>query len=126
MTTLELDHYNLAAPRELLEELRAFYTEIVGLTVGHRPAFDNFGYWLYAGDRAVLHLSESLDGSATLSGRTTFNHAAFNCTGLEEFRQRLSDSGIEYRASRVPELDRIQLFFDDPAGNGIELSFPGE
>ncbi len=126
MTTLELDHYNLAAPRELLEELRVFYTEIVGLTVGYRPPFDNFGYWLYAGDRAVLHLAESVHESEAPSGQTTFNHAAFTCTELQEFRQRLADSGIEYTASRVPELDRVQLFFNDPAGNGIELSFPGD
>ena len=50
----EFDHYNLSAPRELLERLRIFYTETVGLTVGYRPRFQKFGYWLYAGDHAVF------------------------------------------------------------------------
>ena len=126
MTTLALDHYNLAAPRKLLEQLRIFYTETIVLTEGYRPPFESFGYWLYAGDKAVLHLSESSAEGAEPSGETTFNHAAFSCTGLQEFRERLAESGIEYRTARVPELDRIQLFFDDPAGNGVELSFPGE
>lgn len=54
MKILELDHYNLSAPRELLERLRVFYTETVGLTVGYRPSFQKFGYWLYAGDHAVF------------------------------------------------------------------------
>ena len=54
MKILGLDHYNLCAPRELLEELREFYTDTVGLTVGYRPPFDSAGYWLYAGEQAVL------------------------------------------------------------------------
>jgi hypothetical protein len=56
-------HYNLRAPHALLETLRAFYSEVVGLTPGARPAFTSFGYWLYAGDEAVLHLSEARAGS---------------------------------------------------------------
>ena len=59
MKTLGLDHYNLCAPRDLIERLRLFYTETIGLTVGYRPPFGSFGYWLYAGGNAVLHLSES-------------------------------------------------------------------
>jgi catechol 2,3-dioxygenase-like lactoylglutathione lyase family enzyme len=46
---LSFSHYNLRAPRELLDELRLFYTEVVGLEQGLRPPFPRFGYWLYAG-----------------------------------------------------------------------------
>jgi hypothetical protein len=46
MKILVFDHYNLCAPREFLERLRLFYTEAVGLTVGYRPRFQKFGYWL--------------------------------------------------------------------------------
>jgi len=126
MKTLGFDHYNLCAPRDLLERLRVFYSETIGLAVGYRPPFESFGYWLYAGDKAVLHLSESSQERAVPSGQTTFNHAAFNCTDLHAFRQRLSESGIEFRTARVPELDCIQLFFRDPADTGVELSFPDE
>ena len=126
MKILEFDHYNLSAPRELLESLRLFYTETVGLTVGYRPPFQKFGYWLYAGDRPVLHLSESSQDDFVPSGLTSFNHAAFNCSGLHEFEQRLSKLGVKFTTARSPELKRIQLFFDDPAGNGVELNFPEE
>ena len=51
MTTLGLNHYNLRANRELLDALRDFYCTVVGLTVGERPPFSSFGYWLYAGDQ---------------------------------------------------------------------------
>jgi len=126
MKTLELDHYNLIAPRDVLEELRLFYTETVGLTVGNRPRFKVFGYWLYAGDRAVLHLNESPQDISSPSGENSFNHAAFKCSGLKEFERRLARQGVEYKTSRNTELKRVQLFFSDPAGNGVELNFPDE
>lgn len=118
------DHYNLRAARPVLEELRAFYCEVVGLTVGERPPLRRFGYWLYAGDKPVLHLSEADDAeSRSRTAVTTFAHAAFNSTGRAEFVERLRARGIAFRTGHVPQLDLDQLFFHDPAGNGVELQF---
>ena len=117
------DHYNLRADRPTLDRLRDFYRDVVGLTVGDRPPFRRFGYWLYAGDRAVLHLSLADDGEERPSAVNTFAHAAFNCTGRAEFEGRLKSLGIAYRTAEVPQLHLAQLFFRDPAGNGIELQF---
>ena len=118
------DHYNLRAARPMLDELRDFYRDVVGLTVGERPPFRRFGYWLYSGDKAVLHLSLADDGEER-SGTAvnTFSHAAFNCTGRSEFEQRLKSCRIGYRTAQVPLLNISQLFFQDPAGNGVELQF---
>ena len=118
------DHYNLRAEHPMLEELRDFYRDVVGLTLGDRPPFKSFGYWLFSGDRPVLHLSEA--GAGELRSHTaasTFSHAAFNCTGRAEFERRLRDRGIEFRTAQVPLLNIDQLFFHDPAGNGVELQF---
>ncbi len=118
------DHYNLRADRIVLDELRDFYRDVVGLTVGDRPPFRRFGYWLYSGDKAVLHLSLADDGEQRSSNAAnTFAHAAFNCTGRTEFEQRLKLRGISYRTAQVPLLNIVQLFFHDPAGNGVELQF---
>ena len=122
-----LDHYNLRAPRALLDELCAFYRDVVGLTVGERPPFRRFGYWLYAGSRPVLHLGEAdaIDVCAT-GVETTFNHASFACTNMREFERRLTERSIAYRTARVPLTSQVQLFFRDPAGNGVELSFSSD
>ena len=40
---LELFANDLAASRD-------FYRDVVGLTVGERPPFRRFGYWLYGGE----------------------------------------------------------------------------
>lgn len=124
MPTLGLDHYNLRAPRELMEALRGFYCEVVGLSVGPRPPFGSFGYWLYAGGQAVLHLSETRAGESWVAGAaSTFDHAAFRCAGRGEFERRLTQSGIAFETARVPGNGQVQLFVTDPAGNGVELIF---
>ena len=127
MTVRSLDHINIRAPRELLEQLRGFYCEVIGLSLGKRPPLAEFGYWLYAGEQAVVHLSQTGDGEDCVVGTaSTLNHVAFACTGRAAVKRRLADSGIRYRTARIPETNLIQLFFRDPAGNGIELSFGDE
>jgi catechol-2,3-dioxygenase len=117
-------HYNLRAPRPLLDKLRDFYCNIVGLRLGDRPPFASFGYWLNAGEFDVLHLTESsADEHRVTHTATTFDHAAFNCRNRAEVETRLTANGIKYETARVPLTGRVQLFFSDPAGNGVELNF---
>ena len=127
MPVHDLDHYNLRAPRDLLDRLCAFYCEVVGLSLGERPPFRSFGYWLYAGNRPVLHLSEAgKDEVCAANVAGTFNHASFRCTGRRQLEHRLAQLAIPYRVARVPKTGEVQLFFQDPAGNGVELTFAGE
>lgn len=124
MPTLGFSHYNLRAPRALLDQLRDFYVEVVGLEEGPRPPFRSFGYWLYAGGQAVLHLSEAGTGEERPARPLgTFDHAAFRCTGQAGYERVLAGRGIEYRTAVVPATRLVQVFFKDPAGNGVELNF---
>jgi catechol-2,3-dioxygenase len=120
---ITFSHYNLQAPRELLDRVRDFYIGIVGLTLGDRPPFESFGYWLYANGEAVLHLTEVPDIETSFDTITTFGHAAFNCIGRRDFERQLVHHGIKYQVSQVPLMGQVQLFFKDPAGNGVELNF---
>jgi catechol-2,3-dioxygenase len=124
MPTIGLNHYNLRAPRPLLDEIRAFYCDVVGLVAGARPPFPVFGYWLYAGDAPVLHLVEAPPGEARAAHAAgTFDHAAFTCTGLEATAARLAAMRIPFERADVPATRCVQLFLQDPAGNGVELNF---
>lgn len=124
MPVTDFSHYNLKGSRALLDELRTFYCEVVGLTLGPRPPLQSFGYWLYAGERAVLHLSEERPGEARgRSPSATFDHAAFACTDRRAHEETLSQRGIAYRVAEVPQTRQVQVFFSDPAGNGVELNF---
>ena len=119
-----LAHYNIRAERALIEVLRDFYVAAVGLREGPRP-LSSFGYWLYAGEQDVLHLSETAAGNVRRSGSDlTFDHVAFACEDWPEFRDRLLQHGVGFTERGGQDNARRQVFFRDPAGNGIELSFP--
>jgi catechol-2,3-dioxygenase len=124
MPITALNHYNFRAPRALLDRLRDFYCGIVGLTEGERPPFRSFGYWLYAGGQPILHLAESsAEEIREPTAKNTLDHVAFTCTGRQEMEAHLVASGVPYRVAEVPQTKQVQLFLNDPAGNGVELNF---
>lgn len=124
MKVLDIDHYNFRAAPDLLDELRDFYCTVIGLSVGKRPALRSSGYWLYAGNKAVLHLSQTKPEEMRLSHvNGIFDHVAFACSDLQAFENHLNQIGIEYRKSYIAETMQTQLFLSDPAGNCVELNF---
>ena len=124
MTAIAFNHFNLRAPRELLEALRDFYRDVVGLQAGARPPFRSFGYWLYLGEQPVLHLSEALPEEQRVTGvATTFDHVAFSCVDRPAMEAKLKRLGLAYEVAQVPATRQVQLFIADPAGNGVELNF---
>jgi catechol 2,3-dioxygenase-like lactoylglutathione lyase family enzyme len=124
VATLGLNHYNIRAPSPLLEELRDFYCATVGLHVGARPGFRSRGYWLYAGARDVLHLTQTrADEMREVGVVPTFDHVAFTCEDFESMRAALTAAGVAFEVDEVPAGGQRQIFFRDPAGNGVELNF---
>lgn len=125
MTATSLNHFNLRAPRDLLDELKEFYCTVVGLRDGPRPQFRNFGYWLYAGDKPIVHLYQAdPDEERDAQAVTTLDHIAFDCTNRVEVEAMLVRRKLHYRDVEVPGTKRVQFFLKDPAGNGVELIFP--
>ena len=121
---LGFDHYNLRADRDTMELLKVFYRDVVGLTLGERPPLKSFGYWLYAGGKDVLHLSEVREGETALHDiKTTFDHVAFRAKDLQRSVQHLEALGIEFSQIEISTTHTVQVFFKDPAGNGVELNF---
>jgi catechol 2,3-dioxygenase-like lactoylglutathione lyase family enzyme len=122
---MQLDHINIKAPEALLEEVRDFYCAVLGLQEGARPKFSSPGYWLYAGERPLVHLSRGSERPAS-PAPSYLDHVAFRAVGLQAFTARLEAQGVDYRSSHIPELALTQLFFSDPAGTGLEINFAGE
>ena len=122
---MKFDHINVCAPLALLEREKQFYCDLFNLTEGFRPQFTRAGFWLYSGEHALIHLTESDQHSAT--GTTGYlDHLAFELTGLEVFVQRLEHLGIPFTTDFLPELPMTQLFFTSPAGIGLEVNFKNE
>ncbi|MHA6202837.1 VOC family protein [Dyella soli] len=120
-----LDHVNLRAPAELVERLRRFYVEVIGLHEGHRPVFrsGSRGYWLYAGTQAVMHLTITAEGDGQPQRAGWLGHYAFACDDLAATRARLDAAGIPYQVDRVDSPGQVQLFLSDPSGLAVELNF---
>ncbi|MEO6259546.1 MAG: diguanylate cyclase [Thermoanaerobaculia bacterium] len=124
MKILGIDHINISGPRTLIDECRAFYVDILGLQDGPRPPFRTPGFWLYAGDRAIVHLSEKIR-ETTARTDTAFDHCAMSCSGLESAKQRLQDHAVPYTLKQVPGSGDAQIFLQDPGGLTLELNFRG-
>lgn len=124
MPAIKLDHVNIRVPVELLTTLRNFYIDVLDLEDGFRPPFSSIGHWLYAGDQPVLHLSVLRNGQhGVVKEGGTVDHIAFACKDFSAMCSKLESLGIEYRSTVVPVIEQRQVFFRDPAGNGVELNF---
>ena len=121
-----LAHANIRAPEAMIERLRCFYIDLIGLRQGLRPAFrsGSRGYWLYAGETDVLHLTIAGSGDTAPAPTGHFNHLAVACTDLDATRARLDAAGVAYEVDEVDEPPQVQLFLTDPSGLDIELNFP--
>lgn len=122
---MRLDHFNIAAPMELLEKVRDFYRDVLGFEEGPRPDFQRRGFWMYHGGQPSIHLIES-DSHHPSEPRPYLDHIAFRATGLADKEDRLKAHAVPYRVAHIAEREMTQLFFKDPAGTGIEINFIGE
>ena len=128
MAVINLNHVNIRAPQPLLDRVRDFYVEVVGLKEGDRPNVGIAGYWLYAGDAAIVHLMDSAFrglGDGDLAAETSYvDHFALTCTDVDATEEKLKSLGVDYRRNDAPQHGFSQLIMKDPAGVGVELNFP--
>jgi len=123
MTIRGLDHINISTHR--LEETRAFFRDVLGLTEGWRPDFQFPGAWLYAGDVAVVHLVERAKPRGP-SSEAALDHFAFRIDDYDAIVERLKSAGVDYRANDIQGSEIRQIFIRDLNGVNIELNYrPG-
>jgi catechol 2,3-dioxygenase-like lactoylglutathione lyase family enzyme len=131
MRVTHIDHYNIRVRASDLQALRDFYVDVLGLADGPRPRFAFPGYWLYGGaEAAILHLAATLPESAAPMSHDKptgqFDHIALKASGVESAKQKLQAHGVKFDARPVPGWNLMQLFFTDPAGLRVELTFDME
>lgn len=128
MGVLAFNHFNIRAPGGLLEEVRSFYLNVIGLEEGFRPDVPVHGYWLYLNKLPVLHLMEWADiESVPPCERGYLDHVAFSCDDITGFIEKLNELGVTYlrRDFESAETKFTQLEVTDPVGTGVELNFAG-
>jgi len=125
MPALYLDHVTLCS--ENVAETIAFYSDILGLRPGFRPALESNGVkvdgaWLYAedGDYPILHI---INRQPEGGSKGAFDHFAFRSTGLLAFIDHLRAQAIDFKAAPVADTADTQVHFFDPNGVKIEMTF---
>ncbi len=120
-----LNHINIRT--DLMEETKDFYVDVVGLDIGFRPEFGDHGYWLYAGDTAIVHLSPSESDSAARTNPdgmgNGLDHIGLFAAGLDDMQATLARKSVEYRTNLVSGGKILQVFFYDPNGVLVELGY---
>lgn len=118
-----------------MDGTRDFYTRVLGMHVGPSPDFKFPVFWLYIGDKDVIHVTaggaNTSDNrkqylgqqSDAVSGSGVIDHLAFRCTGLPEMMEHLTAQNIDFKRRMVNDQGLFQLFFLDPNGVKIELNF---
>ena len=120
---LSINHIQLVAEKDLVIQLRDFYCNVVGLTEGFRPIFERFGFWLYVGDKDVLHLITPKEGDGRSPQKSSFDHIAFKTANYQDVLQKLKSLGIPFEERPIPGMTGHQIFLKDPVGNRVELNF---
>ena len=136
---LALNHFSIRTTD--LDATGRFYAQVLGLTIGPRPAFPFPGLWMYRGDHAdvgnaVVHII-GMDANdpeglkqylgdrdvSSLKGTGAVDHIACSAAGLAALLGPLQPQGVPYRARTVPAIGLHQVFLDDPNGVVIELNY---
>lgn len=122
MTMAWLDHVNVRTNR--LDEMSAFYEDVMGLKRGKRPPFEFGGAWHYCRGRAIVHLVESVRRIS--SGEAQVEHFALRSTGsMKRFQNKLRKSDSPYYVVFLERINVCQVNVYDPDGNKIEVQFVG-
>ena len=126
-----IDHFNISVKHADLKTIRDFYVNVIGLTEGARPNFNFPGYWLYGGsEAAILHLAvvlpDDADGISPDKSTGQFDHISLKASDAASARARLKAAEVPFDERPVPGWRLNQIFFKDPAGLKVELTFDME
>ena len=118
-----VDHFNIVIAQSQADETLRFYREVLGLAEGFRPDFGRPGWWLYAGDHPVLHVSlRKVEPTRGPTG--SFDHIALIATDWPDMKARLERNKVAWREQRVAgNAAALQVFFKDCNGLTIELDY---
>jgi len=120
MAVVGLDHYALLCTDP--DRTTRFYSEVVGLKVGPRPALSFPGVWLYAGEQPIVHIIFGKNIPTKETGAV--DHLAFVAKGnLEETFATLTKNNVEFTHRVIERTGVTQVFFRDPDNVGVELNF---
>jgi catechol 2,3-dioxygenase-like lactoylglutathione lyase family enzyme len=118
MKVTRFHHVSVNTNDTPLEDLVAFYREVLGLGDKDRPDIPGIpGHW-HAVDDQELHLVGAPPRGTPID--STGHHYCLAVEDLDGAVAELEGRGIEYQRA-VQGRDNVQIWINDPAGNTVEL-----
>lgn len=117
-----IHHVTIGCALSDLPALLEFYTRVIRLQEGFRPALRHPGHWLYAGGHAIVHLNAMRQSSSLREGGA-IDHIAFQAHNLRATREALRAADIPFSEAPLAGTTLHQIFLIDPLGVRVELNF---
>ncbi len=118
MKVTRFHHVSVNANGASLDEMAAFYRDVLGLGDKPRPDIPGVpGHWHVVGDQE-LHLVGAPPQGTPID--STGHHYCVAVADLDAAVAELDERGIEYQRA-VQGAGTVQIWICDPAGNTIEL-----
>jgi catechol 2,3-dioxygenase-like lactoylglutathione lyase family enzyme len=132
MPLTAINHYLIRS--EDLEQSRAFYEDVLGMSQIPRPEFPFPGYWLGVAGATQVHLAQGRIENASLyfigsppgvakKNSGVIDHIAFLASEPQNFMTHLKEKAVPFRARYLAESNLFQLFVQDPDGVTVEINF---
>ena len=116
------DHVNIQTTQ--VENMVAWYRDILGMCTGPRPDFPFPGTWLYADNTTVIHLAgKSGDPAVGSEVKLKLEHFALTATGRVAFEETLSKGAIPHQRFVLDTIKLVQFHLRDPDGNHVHIDF---
>jgi len=118
MRVNRFQHVSINTNGTSLDEMVDFYRDVLGLDDRERPDIEGIpGHWHAVGDQD-LHLVGAPPNGTPIDA--TGHHYCLAVDDLDRAIAELKDRGIAYQRA-IQGKDTVQIWFNDPAGNTIEL-----
>lgn len=123
MPVVGVDHINVRTMD--VEKSAQFYVDVFGFEFEQGPGVMGFQRnWLHdSRGNPIIHF-RILQADSASTG--PIDHVALRCQGKDEILERLRARDVEFSVSDNLTPGVTQIFFKDPHGVGIELTFAGE
>ena len=120
---IKFDHISLSAKNP--EKMRDFLVALLDVKVGTRAKLSFDGYFLFAGDKDVIHIfGQSQPGKHNATEETEQNivhHISFFSDNYKDVMDRISSLDLHYSIKQASDSSKVQIFVRAPENLMIEI-----
>jgi|GEM_PF-835301 len=123
---ITFDHLSLSAKKP--EKMKDFLIDLLGFELGTRPNLSFDGYFLFSGEKDLIHIFKQHIIENTESTSTTHqlpphivHHVSFATDNYNEIMQRIAALNIPYAMNNLPDSNKKQIFVRGPEALLIEI-----